>query len=87
MIDFFILFIRLFARLFMILVIVKIFLSYFLSPYHEIRMVVDRIIEPFQAPIRRFVPAVGMFDFSPIVLIILVNIIEFLLVNILLSLR
>jgi YggT family protein len=87
MIDFLIIFIRLFARLFMILVIVKIFLSYFLSPYHEVRMVVDRIVEPFQAPIRKFVPAVGMFDFSPLVLIILINVIEFVLISILVGFR
>jgi YggT family protein len=87
MIDYLITFIRLFTRLFMILVIVKIFLSYFLSPYHSVRMMIDRIVEPFQAPIRKFVPAVGMFDFSPLVLIILINVIEFILISILISLR
>jgi YggT family protein len=87
MIDFLITFIRLFVRLFMVLIIVKIFLSYFLSPYHQIRMTIDRIVEPFQAPIRRFVPTVGMIDFSPIVLIIVVNVIEFVLISILMAFR
>jgi YggT family protein len=87
MISFLITFIQLATRLFMILVIVKIFLSYFLSPYHQVRMVVDRIVEPFQAPIRRIVPTVGMFDFSPLVLIILIQVIEFVLISLLVSLR
>lgn len=87
MIDFLITFIRLFARLFIILVIVKIFLSYFLSPYHQVRMTIDRIVEPFQAPIRKFVPTIGMIDFSPLVLIILVNIIEFILISVLMAFR
>ena len=87
MINFLISFVQLVTRLFMILVIVKIFLSYFLSPYHAVRMVVDRIVEPFQAPIRRVVPTMGMFDFSPLVLIILIQVAEFVLISILTSLR
>jgi YggT family protein len=87
MIGFLITFVQLASRLFMILVIVKIFLSYFMSPYHEVRMVIDRIVEPFQAPIRRITPRIGMFDFSPLVLIILIQVIEFILLTILTSLR
>jgi YggT family protein len=37
-------------------------------------------------PIRRVLPTVGMIDFSPLVLLILVRIIEEVLVNLLLNL-
>ena len=57
-----------------ILVIAQVIMSYFVSPYNSIRMAVDRIVEPMLAPIRRVLPSVGMLDFSPFVLIILVQI-------------
>ena len=47
----------------------------------------DRLVEPLLAPIRKVVPLVGMFDFSPLVLIILVQLMENVLINILNSLR
>ncbi len=72
------------TRLFILLVFVHIILTYFMSPFHPIRMRVDRIIEPLLAPIRRVIPSIGMFDFSPLVLILLVQIFG-MLVKVLLS--
>lgn len=69
-----ILLVDLLVRLLVLLIIVHVVLSYFMSPFHPIRQWVDRIIEPMLLPIRRFVPPVGMFDFSPLVLLILVEI-------------
>jgi YggT family protein len=46
----------------------------------------DRLMEPFYAPIRRYLPQTGMLDFSPMVLIILVYLISRLLISILSSL-
>ena len=68
------------------LVIVKVILSYFMSPYHPIRESIDRIVEPLLAPIRRILPQTGIIDFSPLVLIILLQVLEFVLRNLLLSL-
>ena len=68
------------------LVIVKVVLSYFMSPYHPIRESIDRIVEPLLAPIRRILPQTGMIDFSPLVLIILLQVLEVVLRNLLLSL-
>jgi YggT family protein len=58
-----------------------------MDPYHPIRRGVDNIVEPMLAPIRRVVPAVGMFDFSPLILILLIQLIKGLLVTLLLNLR
>jgi YggT family protein len=68
------------------LVIIKVVLSYFMSPFHPIREAIDRVVEPMLAPIRRFMPQTGMFDFSPIVLIILLQVFQYVLRSLLLSL-
>ncbi|MCS6993704.1 MAG: YggT family protein [Anaerolineales bacterium] len=75
--------IRWFSQVIVILVLAHIILSYFLSPYHPIRAFVDRLVEPLLAPIRRVVPLVGMLDFSPMILIILVQLIAQVLVSLL----
>ena len=71
------------ANLIVLLVIVDSALSYFLNPYHPVRNTLDRIIQPLLAPIRRAMPLVGMFDLSPLILIILVEILAFALVSLL----
>ncbi len=57
-----------------LLVIIKVFISYFVDPYHPVRMFVDRIIEPLLLPIRRLIPPIGMLDISPLILLIIVQI-------------
>ena len=78
--------IHLIAQIITILVIVQVVLSYFMSPFHPIRQAIDRFVEPMLAPIRRVLPPMGMLDFSPLVLIILVQIIDTILTRLLLSL-
>jgi len=79
--------IRAAATILMIIVIVDIILSYFMSPYHPIRSNLDKIVQPMLLPIKRVVPPLGMIDFSPVILIILIQVIESLLIMILASLR
>jgi len=57
-------------------------LSWVAKPWNQIRLFVDRISEPLLAPIRRVVPLVGLVDISPLVLILLVQLISRILVNI-----
>jgi YggT family protein len=75
--------VQLLAWLITVLIIVDIVISYFMSPYHPIRMTIDRIVQPMLAPIRRIVPSLGMIDLSPMVLLILVQVVESLLIGIL----
>lgn len=70
-----------------LVVLVSVILSYFLDPYHPVRRFLDRIVQPMLAPIRRVVPLVGMLDFSPLILIILIQLIGNLLTRLLYSLR
>ena len=69
-----------------ILVIMQVVLSYFMSPFHPVRQFIDRIVEPMLRPIRRLLPQTGMIDFSPLVLIILLQVINWVLRSIFLSL-
>ena len=75
------------SQLLILLVFISVILSYFMDPYHPIRRAVDTIVEPMLAPIRRLVPLVGMLDFSPLVLILLIQLIKSLLVSVLINLR
>ena len=70
-----------------LMILVSVILSYFMDPYHPVRRFLDRIVEPMLAPIRRIVPLVGMLDFSPLVLIVLIQLIGNLLTRLLQSLR
>jgi YggT family protein len=69
------------SQLITLLVIVQVILSYFMPPTHPVKQAVDSIIEPMLAPLRRIVPPMGMMDFTPMVLIILVQIVSSLLVG------
>ena len=69
-----------------LLLIANVVLSYFMDPYHPVRSTVDRIVNPILNPIRRVLPRTGMVDLSPLVAIILVQVLEALLKNLLLSL-
>ena len=72
-------------QLLILLVIVQAALSYFLSPYDPVRRVIDRIINPILEPIRRVLPPMGMFGFSPLVLIILLQLLDMLVRSLLFS--
>ena len=79
-------FINLLANALYFAVIADVILSYFMSPFHPIRQFLDRIVDPLLAPIRRVVPPLGMFDFSPLILLLLLQFISGLLVRFLASL-
>lgn len=78
-----IVFIQVAEQILSLLVIVHVILSFFMSPYHLIRQTVDRLVEPLLAPIRHILPQTGVFDFSPLVLLILIQLIAGILISIL----
>lgn len=69
------------ANIYVWIVIASILLSYFVDPYHPLRQGVDNLVRPLLDPIRKIVPPVGMLDFSPFVLIILIQVVSNLLVR------
>jgi len=74
-------------QILVVLVIVSVILSYFMDPYHPVRRGVDNIVQPMLNPIRRVVPLVGMFDFSPLILILLLQFASRILIALVASLR
>jgi YggT family protein len=64
-------------------VIIHVILGIFLGPFHPAREFTSRIFEPLLAPIRQILPQAGMMDFSPMVLIILVQLLGMFLMSLL----
>lgn len=87
MIEFLIRLINIAGSLLFLLVILHIAFSYFLDPYNRIRRFVDGIVGPMLNPIRRVVPLIGMFDISPLILMLLIYALQSALVNLLYALR
>ena len=87
MINILIMFISAISQLLVILVIISVILSYFMDPYHPIRRSIDSVVEPMLAPIRRVVPLLGVLDLSPLILIILIQVLSNLLIRFLVTLR
>ena len=73
--------INMLATLYVWIVIASILLSYFVDPYHPVRQGVDNLVRPLLDPLRRVIPPVGMIDFSPLVLIILIQVVSRLLTS------
>lgn len=71
------------VRVLSILIIVNVVFSYFLSPYHPVRETLDRFVRPMLEPIRRFIPPINGIDFSPLVLLLLIQVIGSLIVSVL----
>jgi len=78
--------VSIFSQVLTLSVLAHVILSYFLDPYHPIRVFIDRLVEPLLTPIRRVVPTLGMIDFSPMILIVLVQFISGIIINFLLRL-
>jgi YggT family protein len=77
--------IGLITNIFVLLIFAWAILTWIMPPYNPVREALDRIMEPLLAPIRRIVPMAGMIDFSPLILMVLVELISRVLINIALS--
>ncbi len=64
-----------------LLILADVLVSFVLDPFHPVRRSLDSVVYPLLAPIRRLIPPVGMLDFSPFVLLILVQVVGGLLVR------
>jgi YggT family protein len=69
-----------------ILILAYVVLSFFMSPYHPVRETIGRIVDPILTPIRRVVRPLGGLDLSPLILLIMIQIVEYLIKVILFSL-
>jgi len=61
-------------------IMARVIISWFSpNPTNKLVIILYQITEPFLAPLRRIIPRVGMFDFSPFVAIILLQLLASLL--------
>ena len=67
------------------LVIIYVILGYFVAPYHPVMEILRRLVSPMLDPIRRMMPQTGMMDFSPLILLILVQLIGRLLISLIVA--
>lgn len=67
------------AEVLSLLIVADALLSFVLAPTHPVREAVGRILQPIYAPIRRVIPPVGMFDFTPIVVLVLIQVLVMIL--------
>ena len=65
-----------------LVIIVHVLFSWFLPPYHQARIMLDRLLEPVLNPIRRLLPAAAGIDFSPMILLIAIQLLGNLLISI-----
>jgi len=69
--------INIFTRIFFFALILRIILSWInISPYNPISRITYQITEPLLGKIRKYVKPFGMFDFSPMIAIISLQILE-----------
>ncbi len=69
-------------RILVLLLLARAVVSFLpLDRYHPVVMWLYRLTEPFLAPIRRFLPPMGGFDLSPIVLLVLLAILRSVLIS------
>jgi YggT family protein len=61
------------TRAITLIILADVLVGYFLDVFHPIRQFLDSILQPFLAPIRKFLPSSGGLDFSPLVLFFLVE--------------
>ncbi len=63
-----------------LLIFARVILSWFsLQPTNILVNILYRVTEPILAPLRRIIPRVGMFDFTSMVAVILLQLIAYLL--------
>jgi YggT family protein len=73
-------FIKLLCDLFSILIIIRAILSWFpINPHNPVVSVLNQVTEPILAPLRRIIPRLGMIDITPMVAIIILQVVSQLL--------
>jgi len=79
--------VHLVIRVLILVIVVQALLSWVMDLDHPVRQFVDRLVNPFLEPIRRLMPPTSRgVDFSPLVLILILYLLDFLLTRLILLL-
>jgi YggT family protein len=80
-------FVDLIFKLFEVLILGRVLISWVgTDPNNQVVQLLHNATEPFLAPVRRRLPPTGMFDISPLVVIIIALLLDNVIVTVLLSL-
>ena len=72
---------------FYLAIFIRVILSWVrFDPYHPVSVFIHQVTEPILGPIRRLLPPMGMIDFSPLVALVLLQVVQVVLKQLLLSL-
>jgi len=72
-------FIRFLCEVLTFAIFIRAIMSWFVTSPNTLTTILDKITEPILSPLRRIIPRAGMFDFTPLVAIILLQLIANLL--------
>ena len=75
----FLIIVRYVCNVLSIIILLRVIVSWYTSPTNILFRFFDRITRPILAPIRRIIPRVGPLDFSPLVAVVLIQVIYILL--------
>jgi len=78
-VEFFFNFIKILCEVLTFAIFIRVILSWFVTQPNTLTLILDKITEPILAPLRRIIPRAGMFDFTPMIAIILLQLIANLL--------
>ncbi len=80
-------FIDILFNVFTALILIRVVLSWFMiGPRNRLVAILHQITDLVLAPLRRVIPRVGVFDFTPMIAIILIQVVYWLLMRLLLAL-
>ncbi len=68
-------FLRLLCEVLTFAIFIRVILSWFSPRPNVLTVILGKITEPILAPLRRIIPRVGMFDLTPLVAIIILQVI------------
>jgi YggT family protein len=66
-----------------LLVLADVIVRWVLDPYHPVRRALDSVMEPVLVPIRRLLPRGGPVDWSPLILLLIIQLVEYVLLRLL----
>ncbi len=70
--------IQLICQVLTLAILIRIVVSWVSSGPNMLTKMLDQITEPMLAPLRRFIPRVGTIDFTPLVAVIILQLIAYL---------
>ena len=73
--DWFLNFISFLCEVLTFAIFIRVILSWFSPRPNALTVILEKITEPILAPLRRIIPRAGMFDLTPLVAIILLQLI------------